>query len=170
MQCIKQKTRLGQLIIAEPLFGKSLILCAGTAIVGVGMDADAAARDEEAENLDVAGGHKTDEVVEDDVDAVLVEVAMVSEGEEIEFQALTFHHALVGNIKNLDFGEVGLPSDWAERGELGTVELHPIIAFGMTVLEGFEHLGGIVLGNLGLAAKGLEIILFSVHSCILVGS
>jgi hypothetical protein len=116
------------------------------------MDADTSARDEETDNLDIARIHQLDEVVHDDVHAVLMEVAVVAKREEVQLETLALHHALVGDIENLYLGEVGLPSDGAERGELGAVELHPVVALGMAVFESLEHLRGIGLRYLGLVA------------------
>ena len=62
------------------------VLGAWTTVVGVGVDADAATRGEDACDLDVLGIHETDEVFHDDVDAVFVEVAMIAEGEEVELE------------------------------------------------------------------------------------
>ena len=50
------------------------------------MNGDAAARCEFAEYFDVFRIHQGDEVFHDDVDAVFMEVAVVAEAEEIEFQ------------------------------------------------------------------------------------
>ncbi len=47
---------LGQhFVVVEALLGEGFVGGAGTAIVGVGVDADAATGDEEAKDLDVAG-------------------------------------------------------------------------------------------------------------------
>lgn len=71
-------------VSGETLLGQFLVLGTRTAVVGVGVDGDAATWGEEAGNLDVFGIHQSDEVLHDDVYAVLVEVSVVSEAEKIE--------------------------------------------------------------------------------------
>ena len=149
----------------QALPGELFVLCAGLAIVGVWMDGDAAARREEAGDLNIAGLHQADEVLHDDVDAVLVEVAVIAEGEEVEFQTLALDHLLVGYIGDDYFGEVGLAGDGTEAGKFGTIELDPIVVVGMFVDEGFEHLGGIVgfIDRLPVAEQGERGFVFSFH-------
>ena len=60
-----------------------LVFGARPSIVGVGVDADASTRNEDACHLDVFGVHESDEVFHYLVDTVFVEVAMVAEGEEV---------------------------------------------------------------------------------------
>lgn len=50
-----------------------------TAVVGVGMDGDAAARREFAPDLDILRIHELDEVLHDSVHAILVEIAVIAE-------------------------------------------------------------------------------------------
>ena len=66
-------------MVHEAMLGKLLIFCALAAIVGEGVDADAATRGEDARHLDIFRVHEADEVLHDDVDAVFVEVAVVAE-------------------------------------------------------------------------------------------
>ena len=67
--------------MTETIVGEFFVFCAGASVVGKRVDADAAARREESGDLNVFGGHKADEVFHDDIDAVFVEVAVVSETE-----------------------------------------------------------------------------------------
>ena len=158
-------------MVQQSVVGHLLVLRAGAAVVSVGVDADAAAGGEDAGDFDVAGIHEADEVFHDDVDAVLVEVAVVAEGEEVELERLAFDHALVGQVGDADLSEVGLSGDGAEAGELGAVELHPVVVFGMLVLEGFQHFGSVVLTVFGLLAKGLKAFLFSlIHRIFFVSN
>ena len=59
---------------------------AGLAVVAVRVDGDAAARGELAPDLDVLRIHERDEVLHDDVHAVLVEVAVVAEAEQVQLE------------------------------------------------------------------------------------
>ena len=150
-----------EVVLLEAVFGQLFVFRSGTALVGIGIDADAASGGEESGHFDVFGVHEADEVLHDDVDAVLVEVTVVAEAEEIELQAFAFDHLLVGKIGNADFGKVGLPRDGAEAGEFGAVEAHPIVVVGVFVVEGFEHFGGIVALVFRLPAKSIEGEVFS---------
>jgi hypothetical protein len=82
-----------------------------------------------------------------------MEVAVVAEAEEVEFETFTLHHALIGEIADAYLCKVGLAGDGAEACELRAVELHPVVVLGVFVLERFEHLGSIVLTVLGLATQ-----------------
>ena len=152
------------LVRGETLLGEFLVLRAGAAVVGVGVDGDAAARGEEARDLDVLGVHQADEVLHDGVDDVFVEVAVAAEAEEVELEALALHHAAVGDVVDADLGEVRLARDRAQARELRAVEAHPVVVLGVAVLEGLEDLGSIVLAVFGLAAQGLQAVLGSVHT------
>ena len=145
----------------EALFGQVGIFGARTSVVGIGIDADAAARREEADDLNVFGVHQRHKILHDLVDTVFVEITMVAEGEEIELQALRLHHALTGDVENLDLRKVGLTGDRTERRKLRTVELHPVIVVRMLVDKRFQHLRRIVLTVFGLLTKGLQPFLLS---------
>ena len=71
-------------MVGKALLGQLLILCALTAIVGVGVDADASTRRKEASNLNILGIHQSDEVFHDYVYTVFMKVAMVTKAEEIQ--------------------------------------------------------------------------------------
>ena len=116
------------------------VLGARTAVVGVGVDGDAATWGEEAGDLDVFGIHQFDEVLHDDVDTILMEIAVVAEAKQVKLQALALHHSHVGDVTDADFRKIGLPGDGAEAGELGAVELHPIVVALMLVDEGLQSL------------------------------
>ena len=144
------------LVAEESLFGHLLVFRPRTAVVGVGVDADASPGGEEARDLDVFGVHEADEVLHDDVDAVFVEITVVAEGEEVELEALALHHAAVGEVGDAYLRKVGLTRDGTETGELGAVEAHPVVVFGVLILKGFKHFRGIVLAVLGLLAQELK--------------
>ena len=95
-------------------------------------------------------------VVHDDIHTVFVKVAVVSEREEVELQALTLHHTFVRHIGDADFGKVRLARDGAERGEFRAVETHPVVVAGVLVLEGFQHFRCIGLAIDALASQSLQ--------------
>ena len=151
---------------SEALLRQSLVFRARTAVVGVGVDGDAAARGEEARDLDVLGVHQLDEVLHDDVDDVLVEVAVAAEAEEVELEALALHHPDVGDVADAQLREVRLSRDRTQRRELRAVETHPVVVVAVFVLEGLEHAGIVVLAIRSLAAEGLQTIFGSVHKLL----
>ena len=84
------------------------VLVVAVAIVGKRLDADAAARVEQADDLQVLGVHQLDQVLHDDVDAILMEVAVVAETEQVQFQALALNHAHARDVIDDDAAKVGL--------------------------------------------------------------
>ena len=70
-----------------------------------------------------------------------------------ELETLAFNHLDIWDVADAYLGKVGLASDRTETCELGTVELYPVVVLGVLVVEGFKHLGGIVLAILGSVAK-----------------
>ena len=148
-------------VCGETLFGQFLVLCARTAVVGVGIDGDAPTWGEETGNLDVFGIHQFDEVLHDDVYAVLVEIAVVAETEEIKFQTLALHHLYIRNITDANLREVRLSCNRTEGSELRAVETHPVVIALVLVFECLQYLRSVVHSVFGLASKGLEAFLFS---------
>ena len=57
----------------------------------------------------VLGIHQTDEVFHYNIDAILVESAVIAETEEIELQTLALHHFHIGNVADADFRKSGCP-------------------------------------------------------------
>ena len=116
----------------------------GVGIVGEGVDAYAATGGEDTRYLKVLRVHQFDQVFHDDVDTIFVEIAVVAEREEVEFERLGLHHLLPRNVGYIDGGEVGLPRFGAERGELGTMESNQILVVRMFVYKSFEDFGSVV--------------------------
>ena len=140
----------------ETLLGKALVLRAGTAIVGVRVDADAATGSEQAGDLDVLRVHKADKILHDDVDTILVEVSVITEAEEVELETLALDHAYIGNVHDANLSKVRLSGNRAQRRELRAVEPHPVVVALMLVSECLEHLRSIVHAVLRLCSESLE--------------
>ena len=124
--------------------GAHHVLVVTVAIVGKRLDADAATGVEQADDLEILGVHQLDQVLHDDVHAVLVEVAVVAETEEIQLEALALDHAHTGDVVDNDVAEVGLAGLGAQRGKLGAVERHHIVVLRVLVLEGLKHIRTVV--------------------------
>ena len=116
----------------------------GVGIVGEGVDTDAASGGEDTRYLEVFGVHQFDQVFHDDVDTIFVEIAVVAEREEVEFERLRLHHLLSWNVRDINRGEVGLPRLGTQRSELRTMESNQILVVRMFVYEGFEDFGSVV--------------------------
>ena len=71
-------------MVQEALLGELFVLGAGAAVVGIGIDADATTRGEQADDLDVLGVHQANQVLHNHVDAVFMEIAMVAEAEKAQ--------------------------------------------------------------------------------------
>ena len=127
----------------EALFHHVLML--SVTVVGEGLDGDAATRIEQADDLKIFWIHKFDQVLHDDVNAVLVEIAMVAEAEEIEFQALALHHQRARDVVDNKVSEVGLTCLGAQGGELGTIQSHEVLVLRMLVFKRLQHLRRIVI-------------------------
>jgi len=147
----------------ETLLGELLVLRAWLAIVGVRPDADAATRGKDTCYLDVLRVHQLDEVLHDDVHAVFMEVAMVAKTEQIELEALAFHHLHVGDVADANLGEVWLSRNRAERCKLWAVETNPVIVARVLVDEGLQDFWRIIHFVLGLGSESLQPIFFSIH-------
>jgi len=154
----------------QTLLGHFFVFRARTAVVGVGVDADAATRSEESCHLNIFGVHEADEIFHDGVDTVLMEIAVVAEREEVELQALRLDHPFARHIENLYLSEVWLTGDRTEGCELWAVKLHPVVVLRVFVLEGFEYFRSIVGGVLRFAAQLLQAFLFAIvtHSLVLL--
>ena len=151
--------------------GKALLcqffpLGAGTAVVGVRVDGDAAAGGEETGYLNVFGVHELHEVLHDGVHYVLVEVSVAPEAEKIEFQGLGFHHLHVGNVADADFCKVRLACDGAQGSEFGAVEPYPVVVVRVLVFKGLQHFGSVILAVRGLVTKGFQGFRIACHDII----
>ena len=156
MLCQAAKADNLSLVSGETLSGECLVVSPGPAVIDIGMDGYATSRGKQTKYLDVLRVHQPDEVIEDYIDTILVESAMVAETEKVEFQALALDHSDVGNIADPDLGEIRLPGNRAQRSELRAIEPHPIITTGMHVLEGLKDLGSVIHLISGLVAKSLK--------------
>jgi len=153
-----------EVVMKETVLSHLLILSAWTSVVGIGIDADAATGREKTDDFNVLGVHKSDKVLHNRVDTILVEITVITETEEVQFQGLGLHHAFAREIVDAYLGEIRLTGDGTQRGEFGTVETHPVVVVGMAVLEGLEDGGVVVEEIVGFLTEGLEVILCARHA------
>ena len=137
-------------MLTQSLPRQLLILRPRTTIVGVRMNSNAATRGEDTRHLDVARIHQLDQILHDDIDTILMEIAMIAEREQVEFQRLRLHHLHIRNVRDDDAGKIWLSCDRAEASKLWAIELHPIIILRMLIDEGLKHLRSVILLIYGL--------------------
>ena len=170
MLCQERKADKLSLVGGETLLGECLIVSSRAPVIGIRMDGYATSGSEQSENFDVLGIHQLDQVIEDDIDAILMETAMVAETEEVELQALALHHPDVGNIADPDLGEVRLPGNRAKCRELRAVEPDPVIPAGMHILKSLQHFRSVIHLVTGLVTKGRQTFflpVFHISKCLL---
>ena len=143
-----------------------LVLGAGLTVVAVWVNTDAAPWSELAPNLDITWVHQLNQVFHDDIHAVLVEVSMVAEAEQIQLQGLAFHHINIGNVADVNGGKVRLTGDRTKAGELRAVELDKVVVARMLVVKGFQHFRCVVafVGYILVSQQG-QTLLHSFHCC-----
>lgn len=150
-------------MLPQPICSKFFPLCAFHTVIAVGIDGEAAAGEEFAPDFDVPGLEEVDQVIHDDIDAVFMEVAVIAEAEEVEFQGFAFYHEISGNVGDVDGGKIGLPGFGAEAGEFRTVEFDEIVAVFVFIGNSFQIVGVIVVFVAGvlIAQEGQLIQSFS---------
>ena len=121
------------------------MLMLSVAIVGKRLDRDAATGIKQPNDLQILGIHQPHQVLHDDVDAVLVEVTVIAEAEEIEFQTLALHHQRAGDVINNKVSEIWLAGLGAQRGKLRTIQSYKIFILRMFVLKHLQHFWCIVV-------------------------
>ncbi len=91
----------------------------------------------DADPLRAAGGYQ---VVENAIGHVLVESAFVAKLLEIKLEALEFDAKRAWYVADAHRGEVGLPGLGTQTGELVNLVVDEVVAVGMRIVEGFEHI------------------------------
>ena len=152
---------LSHVMIHQAVMRHLFILCARTAVVGIRIDADASAWGKDSRDLDVLGVHQLDEILHDGVDAVFVEIAMVTEGEQVKLERFALHHAAVGQVGDANLSKVWLSCDGAEGCEFRAIEPYPIVVLWVLVLKAFQYLWRIVLSIFCFLSKGDEPFVFT---------
>ncbi len=150
-------------MLPQPICSKFFPLSAFHPVVAVGVDGEAAAGEEFAPDFDVAGMEEVDQVIHDDIDAVFMEVAVIAEAEEVEFQGFAFYHEISGNVGDVNGSKIGLPGFGAQAGEFRTVEFDKIVAVFVFIGNSFQIVGVIVVFVMGvlIAQEGQLIQSFS---------
>ena len=76
--------------------------------IGIRTYGYAATWSEQPDNFNITGLHQSDQIFHDDVDAVFMEITVIAETEQIQFQTFAFHHFLARNIIYDDMPEIRL--------------------------------------------------------------
>lgn len=115
-------------------------------VVAVRVDGEAAARQEFPPHFNVFRIHKCYQVFHDDVDAVFMEGTVVSEGEEVEFEAFAFHHFYIRYVGNGDGRKVRLSRYGAKARKFGAVKFNEVVIVLVLVFKDFQDVRVIFVG------------------------
>lgn len=99
------------------------------------MYGDASPRGKQSDDFYVSRLHEFPQVIQYDVNAVLVEVPMIAETEQVKLQALALDHLKIGYVIDDDASKVGLSGLRTERCKLRAVESDEVITLRMQILE-----------------------------------
>ena len=128
---------------------------AGDAVVAIGVNGEAASGEEFAPYFDVPGMEQFNQVGHDDIHTIFMEVAVISETEEVKLERFTFYHVLVRDIGNINGSKIRLAGFRAQAGKLGTVEFDEIIPVCMFIGNPFQQSRIVIVGILGILAAQL---------------
>lgn len=128
---------------------------AGDAVVAIGVNGEAASGEEFAPYFDVPGMEQFNQVGHDDIHTIFMEVAVISETEEVKLERFTFYHVLVRDIGNINGSKIRLAGFRAQAGKFGTVEFDEIIPVCMFIGNSFQQCRIVIVGILGILAAQL---------------
>ena len=95
-------------MITHTVLRQLLVLGAWATVVAIRIDGDTSARSKDSCYFDVFRIHQLNQVFHDDVYAVLMKIAVITEAEKIEFQALALYHLDIRQVADTYLGKVGL--------------------------------------------------------------
>lgn len=81
------------------------------------------------------------QVIEDEIRHLLMKVALVSEGPEVEFQAFELHTKLIRDITNAKRGKIRLARPRANAGEFRAIERDLVIPVRIRITESLQLFG-----------------------------
>jgi hypothetical protein len=115
------------------------ILMFRISIIGERINADTSAGHEITGYLQVFGIHQPNQILHNDIHAVFMEIPMVTEGKEVEFETFALHHLLARDIRDINMSEIRLSCFGAKRGELRAIEFYEIIIARVLVRKPFKQ-------------------------------
>ena len=89
--------------------------------------------------LQVSGGNRRHQIVQNLVGDCLVKRAFIPIRPEVELEALEFDAELVGNAIDRHGREIRLPSEGAQTGEFRDLKVNEVVAPWRRILEGVER-------------------------------
>jgi hypothetical protein len=112
-------------------------------ILGTNGESDPAARRELRGHDCLSRRACFDEVVENAVRYCFVEGAFIPIRCQIKFERLAFDAEAIGNVIDVDPGEIWLACDWTNRSEIVRFKMNPVVPAGRRIRESLEsRLGG----------------------------
>ena len=98
------------------------ILMLGISVIGKGVNADSSARHEHTANLNIFRIHQRLQILHDDINAILMKITVITEGEEIELKTLALHHIDARDIGDVDMTEIRLTGLRTKRSEFRAIK------------------------------------------------
>ena len=149
--CIPKRLPIVHLFRIHVVFGHAFKghvfpLSSFFSVVAVRVDGEAAARQEFSPHFNVFRVHKCYQVFHDDVDAVFMEGTVVSEGEEVEFEAFAFHHFYIRYVGNGDGRKVRLSRYGAKACKFGAVKFNEVVVVWVLVFKDFQDFRVVFVG------------------------
>ena len=71
------------------------------------------------------GIHQLNQIFHDDIHAIFMKIAMITETKQIQLQALALHHFHIRQVGDTDFRKIGLSCNRTQTGKFGTVKNVP---------------------------------------------
>ena len=144
--------------------------CTRLTVIAVRINGNSAAWEKFSPYFDIFRLHKLNKVIHNDVNAVLVEISVIAEAEQVELQGFALDHLYIGHIGNIDRRKIRLSGDGAKAGEFRAVELDKIVTVRVLVVKGFEHLRRVILRvfHILVSKQGdiLHCFFVSAHGCV----
>lgn len=95
----------------------------------------------------------SDEIFKDPIDDLLIEASGIPKGGEVKLQGLALNAQNVGNISDVDRGEIRLTGNRAHRGKFRAIKIDPVTALLEPVRECFERFRGRTCRECGFGAS-----------------
>ena len=121
-----------------------------------------------ARHLNIFRIHQLNQIFHDDIHAIFMKIAMITETKQIQLQALALHPFSHQAGRRYGFPQIGLSCNRTQTGKFGTVKTYPIVVSGMFVHKGLQHFGSIILPVLGLRPEKGQFIFLSIKICFFI--
>ena len=105
----------------------------GFSVIAVGINGNAASRRKFSPDLNIFRIHKTDQILHNDVHAILMKISVIAEAEKIQLQRFALHHFFTGYVGYRDRREIWLSGNGTKACKFRTVKFYKVIVVRMLV-------------------------------------